>query len=329
MAWIRSLESSGFGSPRFFLVEKNNEIVGCLPGLLSQVGPIRLFGSPPPASQTVSMGPAFDDQRISAVELMEAMTLFLEQRLGIHHMEIMSPDLDPGTMPKLGFRGEPWPTYRVRLYPGDERRTLKQLKDGARRKIALGIQQGLEVRFESDERFVAEHYKQIREVHVHSGRAVSFSRQRVLDCFRALRKAGNLIAVSVYLPNRVNIATGIFSIEGNELVLWTCAHRPKYRWHRPAELMMWSVMQRALNAGCTTFDLVGLGDFRAKFGAELDTRRYRWVRSRYRWLTGMRDLAARGLQWHQAVRGRMAWLGTPVVVRGLEPIPTLRETLRG
>ena len=328
MAWIRSLESSGFGSPRFFLVEKDNEIAGCLPGLLSQVGPLRLFGSPPPASQTVSMGPAFDEQRISATELMEAATPFLEERLGVHLMEIVSPDLDPTTMPTLGFRGEPWPTYRVRLYPGDERRTLKQLKDGARRKIALGIQQGLEVRFESDERFVAEHYRQIREVHVRNGRAVSIKRQRVLDCFRALRSSGNLMAASVYLPHRVNIATGMFSIEGNELVLWSWAHRTRYRWHRPAELMMWSVMQRALNAGCTTFDLMGLGDFRARFGAELDTRRYRWVRSRYRWLTGMRDLAAKGLQWQQAVYGQMVRLGAPVVVRGLEPIPTLRETLR-
>jgi hypothetical protein len=328
LAWLRSLQASGFGRPRFLVFEKEGEIVGCMPGLLSEVGPFRLFGSPPPASQTVSMGPVFDDTRITTPELMEAVIPFLEQRLGVHHMEIMSPDLDPATMLGLGFRGEPWPTYRMPLFPGDERRTLKQLKDSARRNISRGIKQGLEVRFESDERFVDEHYKQIKEVYVRGGHVVNFGRQRVLECFRSLREAGNLVAVSVYLPNRVNIATGMFTIEGTELLLWTWAHRTKYRWHRPTELMTWSVMQRALSAGCETFDFMGLGDFKTKFGAELDSRKYRWVRSRYRWLTGMRNLAARGLLWQQAVRGRVARLGSPTLLLGLEPIPSLRSALR-
>jgi hypothetical protein len=310
-AWVRSLEASGFGHPLFLVFEKGGEIVGCLPGLVSEVGPFRLFGSPPPASQSVSMGPTFDPDRVTTDELMEVAIPFLETRLGVHHMEIMSPDLDPSVMLGLGFRGEPWPTYRVPLYPGDERRTLKGLKDSARRNVARGIKLGLEVRFESDISFVDEHYDQIREVYIRGGHAVNFRHQRVLHCFRSLRDAGNLLAVSVYLPQeRVNIATGMFTVEGKELLLWTWAHRFTHRWHRPTELMTWTVMQRALSLGCESFDLMGLGDFKTKFGAELDNRKYRWVRSRYRWLTGMRDLAAKGLQWQQAVRGRVARWGS-------------------
>lgn len=323
-AWVRSLEASGYGRPQFLVLEKNGDIVGCLPGLLTSVGPFRLFGSPPPASQSASMGPAFDDSRVNTAELMEALVPFLDRTLGIHHMEIMSPDLDPGTMLGLGFRGEPWPTYRVPLFPGNERRTLKGLKDSARRNVTRGIKQGLEVRFESDESFVDEHFEQIKEVYVRGGHVVNFGRTRVLECFRAMRNAGNLLAVSVYLPNRVNIATGMFTIEGRELLLWTWAHRLKYRWHRPTELMTWTVMQRALENGCDTFDLMGLGDFKSKFGAELDKRKYRWIRSRYRWLTGMRDLAAKGLLWQQALRGRVARWGSPMVQR-LDPIPTLQD----
>jgi hypothetical protein len=322
-AWVRSLQASGYGRARFLVVEKNGEIVACVPGLLSYVGPFRLFGSPPPASQSASMGPAFDESRISTGELMDALVPFLDHTLGVHHVEIMSPDLDPGTMLGSGFRGEPWPTYRVQLFPRNELRTLRGLKESARRNITRGIKQGLEVRFETDESFVREHYEQIKEVYVRGGNAVNFRRQRVLQCFRVMRDAGNLLAVSVYLPNRVNIATGMFTIEGKELLLWTWAHRVKYRWHRPTELMTWTVMQRALAAGCETFDLMGLGDFKAKFGAELDNRKYRWVRSRYRWLTGMRDLAAKGLQLQQGLRGRMARWGSPT--QRLAPVPTLDE----
>ena len=324
MAWVRSLEASGFGRPRFMVFEKDGEIVGCMPGLLSEVGPFRLFGSPPPASQSVSMGPVFDERRITTAELMEVLTPFLEERLGAHHLEIMSPDLDPGTMLGLSFRGEPWPTYRVRMFPGNEPRTLKQLKDSARRNVTRGVKQGLEVRFESDESFVDEHYQQIKEVYVRGGHAVNFSRRRVLECFRWMRDAGNLVAVSVYLPDRSNIATAMFTIEGSELLLWTWAHRTRYRWHRPTELMTWTVMQHALRAGCDTFDLMGLGDFKTKFGAELDDRKYRWIRSRYWWLRGMRDLAAKGLQFQQVLRGRLAqW--APGRTQSLEPVPVLRE----
>ena len=311
VAWLRSLEGSGFGRPHFLVLEKDGDVVGCLPGLIADVGPLRLFGSPPPASQTVSMGPAFDEQRVTTSELMDAIVPYLERRLGIYHMEIMSPDLDPGIMLTLGFRGEPWPTYRARLFPGDEARTLKGLKESARRNVARGRKLGLVVRFEEEESFVDEHYAQLKEVYLKGGNAINFGRNRVLECFRRMREAGNLLAVSVYLPDgRTSIATGMFTIEGAELLLWTWAHRTEHRWYRPTELMTWTVMQRAVAAGCDAFDLMGLGDFKMKFGAERDDRKYRWVRSRYRWLGQMRDLAARGMHWQQALRGRLArWQG--------------------
>lgn len=306
LAWIRSLEESGFGRPHFLILEKSGRVVGCLPGLMSEVGPLRLYGSPPPASQTVSMGPAFDEQCTTTPEIMDAVLPYLERRLGVHHVEIMSPDLDPAAMLALGFQGEPWPSYRVRLFPGDEARTLNGLKDSARRNVARGRKLGLEVRFEDEDQFVNEHYSQLTEVYLRGGHAINFGRRRVLECFRRMRDAGNLAAVSVYLPgSHTSIATGIFTIEGAELLLWTWAHRAEHRWYRPTELMTWTVMQRALAAGCETFDLMGLGDFKTKFGAERDDRKYRWMRSRYRWLGQMRHLAARGMHWQQVLRGRL------------------------
>jgi hypothetical protein len=102
----------------------------------------------------------------------------------------------------------------------------------------------------------------------------------------------------------------MFTIEGKELLLWTWAHRVKYRSQRPTELMTWTVIQRALEAGCDTLDLMGLGEFKTKLGAKLDERKYRWVRSRYRWLGQMRDWASSGLHYQQAVRGRIARWGS-------------------
>jgi hypothetical protein len=163
------------------------------------------------------------------------------------------------------------------------------------------------VRFEGEERFATEHYSQLREVYLRGGHAINFGQDRVLQCFRHMRGSGNLLAVSVYLPDgQTSIATGMFTIEGTELLLWTWAHRAEHRWYRPTELMTWTVMQRALEAGCKSFDLMGLGEFKTKFGAELDDRKYRWIRSRYRWLGQIRELAAKGMHLQQSVRGRIA-----------------------
>ncbi len=306
-AWIEWLEACHCGTPLCLVIEQDGEVIGASPGLLSRLGPLRLYGSPLPGWQTPIMGPVFDPAKIQTRGLVMALLSFLEKRQGIHHVELLSDTLDATTMQQLGFRAEGVPTYRAPLYPGDEKRAFTALKDSARRNIRRASKLGLTTRFEEDESFVAEHYAQLQEVFVRGGNTVSFGEARVREFFRRMQAAGKLIAVSVSLPDGVSIASGLFTADrGGELLLWSWAHRTAYRWFRPTELMTWTVMQRAMAAGCATFDLMGLGEFKTKFGAELDMTKQRWVRSRYRWLTSARDLAERGYRWQQGVRGRLA-----------------------
>jgi predicted ATP-grasp superfamily ATP-dependent carboligase len=302
--WMDSLEASGCGRPLYLVFEREGETVGCLPGLVSTVGPLRLFGSPRAGWQTVSLGPVFDPERLTTHDLVSSLLTFLES-CGIAHVELMEHSLAPDTMRELGFEGEPVPTYVAPLHPGDERRTLRGLKESARRNIQRAERLGLEVRFERDDRFVDEHYDQLREVYLRGGHLIPFSRQRVLQCFRHMRDAGRLIAASVHLPGgAVCIATGMFLVHDEELLLWMWAHREHYRWYRPTELMTWTVMRHAMARGCTTFDLMGRGDFKLKFGAEADLSKWRWMRSRPAWLHHARRVAETGFRWQQSVRGR-------------------------
>jgi D-aspartate ligase len=326
-AWIDALVADGCGQPLFLMLEQDGEVVGALPGLIRRVGRWRLFGSPLAGWQTVSQGPAYDPERFSAAAFASALTPYLEREHGVDHVELMHTGLDAEAMRGAGFAGESVPTFKAPLFPGDAARTLKQLKDSARRNVKRAQRLGLTVRFEHDERFVDEHYDQVTEVYHRGGYTVPFTKQRVLEMFRRLRDAGNLVALSVYLPGgRTNIATGLFFIEGKELLLWMWAHREHYRWYRPTELMTWAAMERAVERGCDTFDLMGRGDFKAKFGAEPDATKTRWLRSRSRWLQGARKLASIGYYAQQAVRGRFKKLarrlthrvpnGTPALVLG-------------
>jgi hypothetical protein len=201
----------------------------------------------------------------------------------------------------------------------DENAQRKLLKESARRNIRRAIGLGLTVRFEDDERFVDEHYDQVREVFTRGGNAISFSKRRAVEYFRHMRASGNLLAVGVYLPSGECIATGTFTVEGRELLLWNWTHRTRHRWYRPTELMTWTVMRRAAAMGCDTFDMMGrgTGDFKARFGAELDVTRMRWVRSRYAWLGRIRDLAMLGYRRQQAARGRLSRATKRLLASGL------------
>jgi hypothetical protein len=306
LTWMHSLQSTVKGQPLFLVYERANHVVGCIPGFLTNIGPVRLFGSPLQGWQTVSMGPAFDRNAVSTEELVPPLVEFLGKRYGVHHVEMISSELDQQVMKGLRFRDEPLPTYRAPLFPDAPDRSMRAMKDSARRNVRRGIKLGLEVKFEEDEAFVDEHYDQLREVFARGGASLPFSKKRALDFFRHMKASGNLIAVSVYLPDDgPNIATGMFTIEGRELLLWMWTHRTEYRWYRPTELMTWSVMKRAMELGCDTFDFMGRGDFKAKFGAELEYNKHRWSWSRYEWLAVSRSLAMRAYRSQQAVRGKM------------------------
>ncbi|HWC73499.1 MAG TPA: GNAT family N-acetyltransferase, partial [Gemmatimonadales bacterium] len=308
-AWIDSLTASGCGRPLYLILENGSGSapVGCLPGLLVNVGKWRLFGSPLEGWQTVSLGPAFDPERFDTAAFARAIVPYLEREHGVDHIELLHIGLDPAAMRAAGFKDEAVFTYRAQLFPGDEARTFKQLKLNARRNVKRAQRLGLITRFEEDESFVDEHYAQLKEVYRRGGFSVPFGKQRVLEFFRQLKAAGNLLAISVYLPGgRVNIATGIFFTEGTELLLWMWAHRQHYRWYRPTELMTWTVMQRAIQLGCTTFDLMGRGEFKTKFGAEPDLTKTRWMRGRHPWLMAARGIAKTVYGWQQGLRGRAA-----------------------
>lgn len=306
-SWIRSLEVSGLGRPLFLVYERGGEIVGCLPGLLTTIGPLRVFGSPMPGWQSVGMGPVFDPERVASREITETLVAMLESRYGVAHIEMISASLDETAMTELGFRGDAMITFRAPLTPGDPQRTFRGMKESARRNVKRGAKLGLIVRFGVDATFIDDHFAQITAVFARGGNIVPFRRSRLAAFVEQMEASGNLIAASVFLPDgTTRIASATFTVDGAELLLWMWAHDVRYRWYRPTEMMTWAIMEAAMQRGCTTLDFMGRGDFKAVFGGQPVAEKQRWVRSRRMWITRARDLMGVGYRWQQAVRGRLA-----------------------
>src|SRR5215218_1766509 len=119
LAWLRSLENTFGGQVVFLVYEKDNEIVACLPGMVVNFAFLRLFGSPLPGWQSVSMGPVFDPKSISSDEMISPLAEYLENNHGVHHIEVMSNCLDASVMKEKGFRGRPEYTFQTSQCPGD------------------------------------------------------------------------------------------------------------------------------------------------------------------------------------------------------------------
>jgi CelD/BcsL family acetyltransferase involved in cellulose biosynthesis len=305
-AWLRYVESFSGARAVRLVFEKEGEVVGCLPGFLLRKGfVLRVFASPLAGWQTESMGPVFDSSRVAPRELFAALLPFLKARYGAHHVELTTAHFDGEAAGGLGFRVRRFSTYRVPLLPGDEERALKNLKAKTRNQLRKAFKLGLVARVEEDEAFVAEFYDQTREVFARRGKAVPFDEARVLKLFRHLKESGNLLAISVLLPDGRCAATGLFMCDERELHLWGWAHRTEARWYCPVELLTWTAMQRGMEAGCTTLDMAGGGDAKLKFGAVPDAALCQWMWSRYAWLARARDLAERAYRWQQSARGRL------------------------
>lgn len=304
-AWIRSVQDFSTARPIYLVGEKNREIVFCLCGFLSKIGPIRIFGSPREGWQTESMGPVFDSDAVTTGEIFSRAIPFLEKEYGVHHIELASEYLDYDAMTALNFQGTRLFTYRAPLFPGDDERALAALDKKTRNQLRKAQKLGLTVSEERTEDFVDEFLDQANEVFTRRGKLVPFSRTRVLALFRRLHESGHLLALSVRKPeDGACIGTGLFAIEGRELTLWGWAHRTEARWYCPMEILTWAAMQKGMASGCTLFQMTGGGAGKPKFGATGYEGNYRWIRSRYRWIAAARQLAARAYRWQQAARGR-------------------------
>lgn len=308
-AWCESLASLLSARTVYLIFETEGEVVGAMPGYIVRLGPLNVFGSPLEGSQTESMGPVFDPARVSGAALMAASVRLLESEFNVHHIEIASRDCDGTEMEALGFQGSSQFTYRAPLFPQEADFGFLKINPKVRNRVRKCSKEGLvaevHTSLESAEEFVTDCFGQMKEVFLRRGNATPFNRSRMLLCYQALARTGTLLAVNVKTHEGKSIATGLFSADGRELVLWMWTHLHDARHLSPTEFMTWAAMERGAALGCSVFDMTGGGEAKRKFGGEPDQQGIRWIRSRYFWLPAARELARRAYRWQQRTRGRL------------------------
>jgi hypothetical protein len=303
--WLESLQAFSGAKPLYLMFEKEGALAAMLPGFLTKVAGLNLFVSPREGWQTGSMGIA-SLAEISPAETLAGLIPYLEGRHRVQHIEMICRGQDTRDISSLGFSVEEMETQTVQLLPGPEEVTLKHLPQKTRNQLRKAQKMGLVARIAEQESFVDEFYTQAQLVFTRNRHAIPFARNRVLQLFRFMRSSGNLLPISVHLPqNDACIATGLFLANGREMFLWGWAHRQEYGSLCPMELLTWTAMRAGIASGFTSLDMAGGGKAKEKYGALPDHGTTRWLRSRYGWLTWLRASAKRGYRWQQSMRGRL------------------------
>ncbi|MCZ6817322.1 MAG: GNAT family N-acetyltransferase, partial [Planctomycetota bacterium] len=235
------------------------------PGFSVRKGPLSVFGCPLPGWTTPYMGPVVGPGTQTR-ELYEAIFQTL-RREGFRHAEVRPHTVDVDAVRPIGCLYAPTGTY-VATIAVDSEGILASFSKSTRKVIRRGLKGEIEATFATDSSFVDRYYDQLLEVFEKSGRVPSYTRNRVRALWNHLMPTGRLLATQVMLGDAC-IATRIDICGNGWLHSFGSASYRQWLRHHPNELARYHAMCEAARRRLTQYDLMGRGDYKAKFNARL------------------------------------------------------------
>jgi hypothetical protein len=297
---VKFVAASQGAEPVFAAVQEGNRVVGRFTGLLVRKFGVRILGSPMPGWTTSYMGFNLDPS-VSRTAALVALERFAFRTLKCVHFEIMdrrfhSPDIIHADFVFKTQRG-----YEIDLSKPSE--ALRSAMDPAcRRCIRKAEKNGVHVEIATDESFADDYFAQLKDVFAKQRLVPTYSLERVRALIRHLLPTGNLLLLRAMSREGKCIATGIFPAYHDTMFFWGGASWRAHQDVRPNEAVQWFAMQYWKNRGITRYDMVGMADYKRKYGGyEIQVP---WVRqSRYRAFEHFRTTAKLAFSIVQRLRG--------------------------
>jgi hypothetical protein len=297
--WLRFLaRSQGARIEGWKLLDGHGAVLGYFSAATVRKGFFHLLGSPLQGWTTNFMGPLVNEvDAASAVAVLERAW----RARGLDYVELCNPALPAAVMRAAGFELDPDSTELVTL--DDEAAMWGRLKSECRNRIRRGQKNGLEVERTQDPTFVQEYYTQLQQVFLRQGLAPTYGEDRVRALWETLMPLGKLLALRVRRGDDV-VATGLFPHDERAVYFFGGACRPAAYSLYPNELLHWSAMLAALEAGIPCYNMCGSGGFKVKFGGTtLVTER--WFKALSPLATVGRRAFKRYVRARQWVSGRL------------------------
>jgi hypothetical protein len=226
---------------------------------------VGILGSPFPGWSTTYIG--FNlIPGASRLEALKALEEFAFEDLQCGHIEIMDRRLTPQELEEAGFSHFMFRGYEIDMRPHEDI-LFKNMKRQARGCVRKAAKSGVIIEPATDMEFADEFYGQLRDIFLRQDILPPFRVERVRLLLKNLLPTGNLLLLRAIGPDGSCIATGVFPAFNGTVYAWGLANWREKSNVRPVEAIVWRAMQHWKARGMITWDFVGGGDYKLKYGA--------------------------------------------------------------
>ena len=299
--WLEFTAGTQDAEPVVAALRRSGETVGFFTGLIVKRYGIRILGSPFRGWTTAYMGFNLRDGSLRRAAA-EALLPFAFGPLRCMHLELRDRQLAIDDVEGLGFDHSPKTIFEVDLRSSEDE-MLNRMTSACRRCIRKAEKVGVTIEEAHDLEFADEYYAQLRDVFAKQSLVPPYGADRVTELIRHLHPTGRLLLLRARDPEGKCIATGIFPAMNKAVYFWGGASWHQHQILRPNEAVMWYAMRYWKAQGIESFDLGGGAEYKRKYGGlEVPVPFFRI--SRFRALSGAREMAKKGFRLRQAALGR-------------------------
>jgi len=301
--WINFIARTQNAEPIIAALREDDEVLGYFTGLIVKKFGLKILGSPFPGWSTPYMG--FNlKPGISRSIAVEALTDFAFTELKCHHLEIMDRRMTWNDCANIAVECSVFDSFELDIsLPEDQ--IWKNMRHDCRQCIRKAQKSGVVIEEANDLSFADEHYAQLKHVFAVKNSVPPFGVDRIKKLIELVHPSGNLLMLRARNKDGICIATSIFTGMNQMMFHWGAASWRHYSQVRPNEILVWHAIQHWRARGVGTFELIGRGEYKLKFGS---TRiAIPWVRtSRNRGIGFLRASAQMAFRTTQSAIGKLA-----------------------
>lgn len=266
LSWIRFVEKDSKAEPVVIRISDGENTLGYFTALVTKKIGVRIVGSPFSGWSTCYMG--IDTNLIGEKkEMIRQLVPYLFKTFRCQFIQIIDRDITVDEAIAYGFHAKKVGTLELDINMSDEA-LFKQMKTDCRNFIRQFERRGARIEVaQPNEEFAKQYYSQLIDVFAKQGLVPTYSLEKVITLMENLKDSGNLLCLRVISPEEKCIATSIFIGHGKKFFFWGGASYREDQHYRPNEYMIWTAIKYWREKGCQTFDMVGIRDYKRKFGS--------------------------------------------------------------
>jgi len=287
--WLDFIREDSKATPFFLRITSNDELKGYFIGAIVRKFGFKIAGSPFSGWSTVHMGFNVTPE-VDKLDLIPYIKKYLFNKKKVMLLEIADRDITVESAISKGYNTDVSETLELEINHTDEE-LFKIFKTDCRNFIRQFERRGaiLERAIPNDD-FAEEYYEQLKDVFAKQGLVPTYSLEKVKSLLRHLIDGETVLCQRVKDPNGNSIATSIFLGYNKTFYFWGGASYRSGQHFRPNEYMIWNAIKFWRDKGYQTFDMVGVRDYKRKFGSH-EVKYAHLMLARYPWIIYLRNLA--------------------------------------